>query len=119
MVDYVKMVPLLIEGYNEQQTIIESLNTRITDLEVTVAGCCGANRTANPVNQPKFSGEKDMIELKLTNVENSILYQNEPNPYTTSTTIRYFIPENTSDIKITFQDLMGKTLNEILVNETG
>ena len=69
MVDYVKMVPLLIEGYNEQQTIIESLNTRITDLEVTVAGCCGANRTANPVNQPKFSGEKDMIELKLTNVK--------------------------------------------------
>ena len=63
--------------------------------------------------------QNEPVQIKLTNVESGILYQNEPNPYTSNNTIRYFIPENFTNVKITFQDLTGKTLKEIVVNETG
>ena len=112
MVDYVKMVPLLIQAYNEQQV-------QITDLQAIIQSCCGGQRTGN--NEPQHDGtrQNDPLQVKLINSENAILYTNEPNPYTSSTTIRYFIPENTSDVKITFQDAIGKTLKEVVVNQTG
>ena len=113
MLNYLGIIPLLVEGHKEQKLLIDSLLARLANLESIVASCC-ASRIGNP-----DTGQNETVQIKLVNIENSVLYQNEPNPYTSTTTIRYFIPENATDVKITFQNELGKTIKEITVKETG
>lgn len=106
-VDYIPLISLLLAGHKE-------LQQQMNDLQTQINNCCGAQQGNN--NTGEKTGATD---IKLINTNNFILYQNEPNPYTSSTTIRYFIPENVSDVKITFQDASGKNLKEVKLNQTG
>lgn len=131
MIDYTRMIPLLQAGYREQETIIDSLTVRLANLEAIVQSCCAANGSGNRSygnngngnrsngNGTGNIGERESINVKLQEIENSILYQNEPNPYTNTTNIRYFITDNVSEAKITFQDNTGKTFKEVKLTETG
>ena len=58
-------------------------------------------------------------EIKVASVKNAPqsyeLYQNHPNPFNPSTTIKYYIPE-TMSVKLSVYDLLGREI-EVLVNE--
>lgn len=76
----------------------------------------------NEINHLK----KEIEELKLllkTNVtsvkEKAILYQNNPNPYTSNTEIRYSIPYEFKSGVIRVADLSGKALKEVVINSNG
>jgi hypothetical protein len=45
-------------------------------------------------------------------MDNAILYQNEPNPFTSSTVIRYYLPEGTKNSTITVKNTEGKIVGE-------
>jgi hypothetical protein len=106
-VDYIPLISLLLAGHKE-------LQQQLNDLQTQINNCCGVQQ--GNINTGEKTGATD---VKLINTDNFMLYQNEPNPYTSSTTIRYFIPENVSDVKITFQDASGKNLKEVKLNQTG
>ncbi|MEP7169645.1 MAG: T9SS type A sorting domain-containing protein, partial [Bacteroidota bacterium] len=67
------------------------------------------------------TGSNDFPINQTINLASSdpILYQNQPNPFDHSTTIRYFISENANAPKIIFQDETGRTINETSITERG
>ncbi len=103
-INYPELIPIIIAGFKEQQTRIDSLVTAL-------ASCC-----ANPINNGGTDQNKHSIELTS---DEAILYQNQPNPFDNGTIIRYFIPQNTGEVKIVFMDEAGRSINEIKVNEKG
>lgn len=106
------MIPILLEGIKEQTTTIDSLNIRLSNLESIVASCCA---------QPKISNEQieEKIKVELNYESEHILFQNEPNPYSGSTNIRYFIASNFSKAEIAFQDQTGKSLKIVQLKNKG
>jgi len=110
MIDYTRMVPILFAGQKEQKSIIDSLNIRLLKLEAQIASCC-----PQPLNLKKEFQTTDLVKLE----QEIILYQNEPNPFSTSTIIRYYIPQRMDKAKITLQDLMGRTINEVYITQFG
>ena len=57
----------------------------------------------------------DAIPVKLDSKNSAELMQNNPNPFNPSTRIKYYLP-NTSDVKITIYDMLGKEVTT-LVNQ--
>ena len=49
----------------------------------------------------------------------ALIYQNAPNPFGDGTTIKYYVPENTSNAQIIFYDEFGNQLKNFAVTETG
>lgn len=82
-IDYVKLIPLLIESIKEQHEEIESLKALLDDKSLNETGSINAAR----------------------------LYQNAPNPFDNETTIGYFLPDGvTGSLVIT--DFNGQLLKE-------
>lgn len=73
-VDYIKIIPLLIEAVKEQQTSIVTLQEENEELKEAIRQLTGEETTSSKKNS---SGAK--------------LYQNTPNPLKDQTTIRYSI----------------------------
>jgi hypothetical protein len=65
---------------------------------------CGQNSTSMPLQQ------------SLTN--EAILYQNSPNPFFVSTTIRFELPEHTQNAYIFIFDMSGKMQKQIPINSS-
>ena len=60
------------------------------------------------------------LQVELANNNQAILYQNEPNPFSSSTVIRYFIPEDiTGSTYIVFYDMYGKELHKAEITTKG
>jgi len=49
----------------------------------------------------------------------AILYQNTPNPFTNTTIIRYYLPEDTKTASIQVTDLQGKLLEVFSIRKPG
>lgn len=91
---------------------IKQLDSIVTDLN---------NKLEKQQNgKPDEQGKRGFqIKLELANKE-AILYQNEPNPFSNSTIIRYFIPDGVSGIyQIAFFDLYGKEIKKVEIHEVG
>jgi len=55
-----------------------------------------------------------------TNSEiNAYLFQNVPNPFNRTTTIKYIIPELKGDASVNIYDLRGKQLQSYMINQSG
>ncbi|HEX5150250.1 MAG TPA: T9SS type A sorting domain-containing protein [Parafilimonas sp.] len=100
--EYDALIPVLIKGMQEQQTMIAALQEKITQLEASqsIAASDNGNITANNL----FSG--------------AVLEQNQPNPFSQSTVIRYRLPQNVSG-QINIYDNNGKLLKTYKANESG
>lgn len=100
-VDYMSMIPILIKTIKEMQQEIETLQTLISG---EARQECGQNSTSMPLQQ------------SLTN--EAILYQNSPNPFFVSTTIRFELPEHTQNAYIFIFDMSGKMQKQIPINSS-
>jgi hypothetical protein len=112
---YEAFIPILIQSVKElgqsnaqKDSVINSLNDRLTLLESAVTQCCQQNGGAKIVNT---------INVELSN--DAVLYQNIPNPFGEETTINYFIPENTGNAKIIFFDMYGQSMKDVQLTTTG
>jgi len=47
------------------------------------------------------------------------LYQNEPNPFTSNTLIRYYLPDGSENSKIVVRNTEGKLVGEFLIEKSG
>ena len=52
------------------------------------------------------------VQLQV-NEQRIILNQNDPNPFKESTTIRYFIPDNVNNAQLIINDITGKFIKEV------
>jgi hypothetical protein len=92
--NYTELIPILIKGMQEQQTQIEKLNAN------------------NAVLQKEVDELKSLISKNSeTRVASSgYLKQNSPNPFSGSSIISYYIPENVSNAQIKVTDINGRLI---------
>lgn len=100
VINYVEMIPLLVQSINE-------LNEKIEVLE------------------GQASGRKPAATRGTTGIDNSSaavnrLYQNTPNPFKETTTIRFTLTDDAKDAYICIFDILGKMLmkQSVSVNES-
>lgn len=102
-INYIEMIPLLVQSINE-------LSAKIEELE-------GGNN-GDLVLMSRERGEAtDIDEVDETEVLS--LAQNNPNPFSESTTIEVTVPENTGTAAIFIYDMSGKQEKQISISERG
>jgi len=100
----------------QKDSIISSMNNRLTQLEALVTQCCNAGSKIIPGND---NNKLNIYEVELANGRAVVLDQNVPNPFAENTTITYFIPDDVASAQIIFTDNSGKILKTIDINEKG
>lgn len=108
-VNYLEFIPITIAGIQEQQVRIDELESELEDLKNLVANLNNSN-----LKRLVLSGDMDReVTVKCQ------LYQNSPNPFGETTSIRYSLPEGTTDADIIIYDMTGKQLQRIPLTQDG
>jgi len=111
-IDYIGLIPVVIEALKEQQTIIDAQSLKIKELESKIEN--GENKNSKQKSMEVISG----IEQS-ENTINAFLYQNIPNPFNTETEIKYYVPLGSENVKLYIFNLQGKLLKTETINTTG
>jgi hypothetical protein len=101
-VNYTAIIPFLIGAIQEQQLQIDDLNSRLTS-------CCGPGIQEfqvpdNGTNQPSTINHQQLASVAR---DLPVLSQNQPNPFTEKTLIRFYIPKTIKDAAIKVFDNTG------------
>ena len=99
-INYVEMVPLLVQCINE-------LSAKVAELEGTSPR--GAKAPTNATDIEKSVADVDMVRMD----------QNKPNPFSESTVIALNIPRETQSASIFIYDMSGKQVQSLPVSERG
>jgi len=113
-VNYTSLVPILIAGMKEQQTIINAQNellAQVLERLDAVEQCCNYDGSRST------PGNSGALTEKMLN-ENSIeggneLFQNIPNPFRESTTISYSLEEG-GRVQLSIYDKTGKVVTTLI-----
>ncbi len=98
LINYVEMIPLLVQSINE-------LSAEIAALKGTKA----KSRSFDSVTDINCPDNYNVASLS----------QNEPNPFEYATNIEMLIPENTSNAFLCIYDLSGKQIRQFVISERG
>lgn len=96
-INYMEMIPLLVQSINELSAEIEDLRGQISGERAKAA-----SRGTTGVEQSLTSKNK--------------LYQNTPNPFKEKTTIRFSLADDAKDAAICIFDMTGKTIKKLPVS---
>ena len=99
-INYVEMVPLLVQSINE-------LSTKLAELE------------GNSAKKVKAKAETTGIEDNVSEIDMVRMDQNKPNPFSESTVITLNIPEKTQTASIFIYDMSGKQMQSLPDTERG
>ena len=118
-VNYIGFIPILVEMVQELQSTVSAQSQKIKELEKEISS------NDNSYKDPR-TGRKKMFAPSTTNDEkdnvmeespekedittNAFLFQNTPNPFSTQTEIKYFVPENVENACIYVFSLNGNLL---------
>lgn len=96
-VDYIGLIPILVQSINELRAELAALKGERQDEEALM------------MQAPAQSGQSE-LEAGLTSAK---LYQNAPNPWSSETVIRYNLPQSVSRADIYIYDMQGAQLKSI------
>jgi hypothetical protein len=99
---YSQFVVPLVKGVQEQQQIIEKLQMQLEDQKQMISDLKSKMDKAVGLNQVN----KDQILA---------FEQNEPNPFTRETIIKYTLPTDTKDARLIIYDLAGKQVKSLQI----
>jgi hypothetical protein len=99
-IDYIGIIPLLVNAIKEQQVTIEDLKTQIKDIKSVSASI------------------SDESELSTKDGKNSLL-QNSPNPFSENTKIEYSLSDNINSAAIFIYDMNGSQIKSFPLNSKG
>lgn len=106
-IDYIGMIPLLVNAIGELNTQIEQLKAENSELNQAVIN---AQSPAVGNSQPSQIADDFM---------RNTLYQNAPNPFTTSTTIAMSLRSDVTQAVLYVFDMQGGLLKTIPVDDRG
>lgn len=110
-VDYVGLIPVIIEALKEQQSQIDVQNKKIKKLNRSLNNCCSQQN----VNNDKSTKEN----ANLDDISSATLFQNVPNPFSYDTEISFFIPDEAGSCELYIFDLQGKLVMNNTINQKG
>lgn len=96
-VNYVELIPILIQTIQELNEKVEQLSKE-------------SKNTA-----PR----KENVSKKTSIIMESELFQNDPNPFTEETEVRCYIPEEISNADLYIYDMNGRQLEKINISDRG
>ncbi len=102
-INYSEIVPVLVEAMKEQQAQIDELKNDLAD-------CCQKNLKSSTI-----TGTGD-VDIQSTQTK---LYQNNPNPFSTQTSVRFEIPSTTQAAQLHICNMTGTLLKTISINQRG
>jgi hypothetical protein len=95
-VDYICLIPVLIEAIKEQDKKIKKLEDKIKD---------------------NGAGVKGAEEVTVSDPEAPLLMQNVPNPFRENTTICFFLPSGIKKADLYIYDMQGKQVKSYSTNQ--
>ena len=104
-VNYIEVIPFLIGAIQEMNLELDSLKQLVS-----------SNSAKNTGSIIDNSNETKIV---LTNKQGIILNQNDPNPFSESTKIRYFLPEEVNDARLIFSTENGIVIKSVQLNDRG
>ncbi|MCX7986733.1 MAG: tail fiber domain-containing protein [Bacteroidales bacterium] len=107
-INYVALIPVLVEAIKEQQLIIEGLQNEIKELKKSNSKLKSASLSAGMTNISSSS-----------NTSEHMLYQNVPNPFSQSTTIEYYLADGFQHATLNIYDMNGTQLKSIALHQKG
>jgi hypothetical protein len=107
-VDYIGLIPVIVEALKEQNSIIEAQSAKIKELEISSTGSDLISIDI-PVSRSLTS---DMSQVTSKKISQAFLYRNSPKPFSTETEIRFFLPENIDQAYICIFDMQGTLLKK-------
>lgn len=123
-VNYQGLIPVLIEGFNDQKEIVETqsellteqegtisaLNEKVDNLESQLAEIIGVlNEMNNDIELNLISTDQRANETQLD--------QNRPNPFKGITTIEYRLPLKANNASLTIYNMDGKQIKSFQLND--
>ena len=103
-IDYISLIPVLVEAIKDQHERIVGLESRIFDTK--------SSKDIQSYNTSSFDPNPQ-------NSTGATLQQNIPNPFNESTIIKYSIPKIESFAMINIYDLQGSQVKSFNVENTG
>ena len=104
-VNYIELIPILIEALKDQQRQINDLQNN--------GGQAGFNiKSLNEVTSGTASADDDILQ-------NTTLYQNSPNPFNQVTTIRFVIPEKVNRAMLYIYNMQGVQIQSHKISDRG
>lgn len=100
-IEYNAIIPVIVEAMKEQQAQIEELKNDLAD-------CCETS-----LKNGTITGFDDSE----SNGNQAKLYQNNPNPFSTQTAIRFEIPETIQSAQLHICNMTGTLLKTITLNQ--
>jgi len=107
-VDYIGLIPIIIEAMKEQDKKLQELQTQLQS-------CCAKNDIVNP---EKSEQDRKALVQSVSNTF-ALLEQNNPNPFSQQTLINYTIPDNCNNSSLHVYDLNGNELKSYTINQKG
>ena len=110
VVNYMGLIPVLAEAIKEQKAIVDAKDARIAALETDLS-----------IIKARLTSLENIASAKLSSVSSteSFLEQNNPNPFSQSTEIRFRVPQNYSSAQIIITSVDGKSVKSYSINGTG
>lgn len=106
-VNYMEFIPMLFKLVKEQEAKIEQLSTEI---EMVKKDCC----TSSKLKSASIStGENENPTAE------NVLFQNAPNPFVVTTTIRFSLAKNINKAMINIYNMNGSQLKSIELHQRG
>ena len=125
-VNYIGFIPILVEMVQELQSTVDAQSRKIKELEKEIS--TNNNTFNNPRNVRKKmlapsttedEEETDNIIEEDDVAINAFLFQNTPNPFSTQTEIKYYLPENAENAILYVFSLNGDMLLSKPITQTG
>ncbi|MDD4430687.1 MAG: tail fiber domain-containing protein [Bacteroidales bacterium] len=103
-INYTGLIPVIVEAIKEQDKIINELKQEVKSLQSAMLSI-GVTR------------EEVIASLNSdTLTECAVLFQNAPNPFNTSTEIRYYLPEQVQQAYLYIFNMQGTLLETTVLN---
>lgn len=112
-IDYIGMIPLLVNALNEQEITIASQNEKIIELEMRVS------KLENSSNSSPQKAGKNITSEESNILTYPVLEQNTPNPFSATTTIGFYLPATISAATIYVYDMNGVQLKSYSIPQRG
>jgi len=118
-VNYDGMIPVLIAGMKEQQSIIEAQNEalagvmdQLNAMQDQISNCCGGDTGYKNMG----TGDADEEQMQKSSPNGNKLNQNTPNPFRSQTTISYTL-EQGGKVLLNIFDKTGKPIATLVEAE--
>jgi hypothetical protein len=100
---YTSLIPFIIEAIKEQQEIINAQSLKIKELQQLIEN---PNIKSNELKSANISNDDSDTGV----LNNAFLYQNSPNPFSSDTEIKYYIPKNAGESVLHVFNLQGNLM---------